>query len=106
MRVLRADAYAAQGKPKMAIREAREAIREEPELTVAWLTLLHYQIAEEEFDDAQATLKKMLPLFGREYAWDDLFALEEYAGFSDTPQHEAWQKFLEGEARSPCAPAE
>ena len=106
MRVLRADVYAEQGKPKMAIREAQEAIREEPELTLAWLTLLHYQIAEEEFDDALATLKKMLPLFGREYGWDALFALEEYAGFRDTPQHEAWKTFLEGEAKSPCSPDE
>jgi hypothetical protein len=67
----------------------REAIRIEPEFTVAYFSLADAQIALGQFADAVTTSRTLQSKFGYEFSKKD-FADESYSRFVASPQFRKW----------------
>lgn len=99
--VMRSGVFLRKGALDDAQSEARKAIDEERELSLAWAQLILCQIEAKAFDDVLATLEEMEEEFP-ETDWDAFFQTKEYAPFVDTPQYREWLAYLkEGETPAP-----
>jgi hypothetical protein len=90
--VVRANLSVVAGELKPAREFAQRAIREEPGLVPAYLSLLDVSVHGGNFEESLDLLKMLDQKFKIEF--NELTSLPAYAGFVKSPQYQEWLKYL------------